>query len=426
MNSDLKNSVKNEVAAAFAVLLVIIIGAVVSVSVSVAVSKSGSVPVNENISAEGEEYSEEADDDSAEFDGSLDDINDLVVDRHKLVRRENLNDEGKRIYDELYEAVSTHSSFVYYDNNSYSDERNDILGDIFNDILSYYVLTDHPELFWTQGGFEISAVNTASGAEYTYNVTYDCDKNKIPQYEKEIQAKAEEIISSVPNANNYEKALWVHDWIVDNTTYDNDVSWIIGEDKSFGASIYSLLVKGRSNCNGYSKTYKYLMDMLGIPCTVIAGTCTDGVLHGWNVIEFDGECYQIDATWDDPIGVRQAVHHNYFCITDEEMYKSRTVMDCISTPICTASKYNYYVYYGIFASEINSEVLDKAVKLYKEKENDYIELKLASSQMMDEAVKYITENEEFDVVLRDNGFKGSTSINYSKYDDTFVVEVSLN
>lgn len=58
--------------------------------------------------------------------------------------------------------------------------------------------------------------------------------------------------------------------------------------------------------------YKYFMDIIGVPCTVIIGTCTNGERHAWNIVEFGGEYYQLDATWDDPVGGEQKLHHNYF------------------------------------------------------------------------------------------------------------------
>lgn len=116
----------------------------------------------------------------------------------------------------------------------------------------------------------------------------------------------------MPSTGKYEQAVWIHDYIVRNTVYNDDQAWATGKEKDFGASIYALLIKNESNCNGYSKMYKYFMDIIGVPCTVIIGTCTNGERHAWNIVEFGGEYYQLDATWDDPVGGEQKLHHNYF------------------------------------------------------------------------------------------------------------------
>ena len=303
----------------------------------------------------------------------------------------------------MYEATKNRTDFVYVDDDEYSDERCDALSDIFVKLLGYFVLMDHPELFWTNGGISVTSLPSDAGTEYRVTVLSDCDENNIDTYKTEIEAKAQEIIKSVPTGSDYEKALWVHDYIVENTTYNNDVSWFVGKEKNFSASIYSLLLKNESNCNGYSKTYKYLMDMLDIPCTVVAGVCNDGVLHAWNIIELDGEYYQVDTTWDDPVGGKQAVHHNYFCITDEEMYKSRTIDSATSAPVCTATKMNYHVYNNLYAEEINDTVFSNAIDLYLKNNEDQIEIKFSSSDLVSQTEKYINSSNKFQKLLVQKG-----------------------
>lgn len=418
---NLSSNVKNQVAIAFAILVIIALFNVLSFSAVVfsdgdtsGVEDTNSV---DNVNTQNNE----------EYAGpeKINSINDLIEDNHKLSRRDNLNEKGKNLYDQLYEATKNRTDFVYVDDDEYSDERCDALSDIFVKLLGYFVLMDHPELFWTNGGISVTSLPSGAGTEYRVTVLSDCDENNIDTYKTEIEAKAQEIIKSVPMGSDYEKALWVHDYIVENTTYNNDVSWFVGKEKNFSASIYSLLLKNESNCNGYSKTYKYLMDMLDIPCTVVAGVCNDGVLHAWNIIELDGEYYQVDTTWDDPVGGKQAVHHNYFCITDEEMYKSRTIDSATSAPVCTATKMNYHVYNNLYAEEINDTVFSNAIDLYLKNNEDQIEIKFSSSDLVSHAEKYINSSNKFQKLLVQKGINSNTQVSYSNYDDTNVMEIII-
>ena len=55
-------------------------------------------------------------------------------------------------------------------------------------------------------------------------------------------------------------------------------------------NIISVFLEGRTVCQGYACATKYLMDLLGIPCTIVTGTA-NGEPHAWNLIELDGAYY---------------------------------------------------------------------------------------------------------------------------------------
>ena len=422
-----------EIVVAIVLVIAIITGMVFSVGVDIAIggnNKAAPASAESTTAAADDDKSALADDNEEEkpnntdlSDLNLNSINDLTADNHKIKCRDNLNDYGKKIYDDLYQAVSREKDFEFTDNQPYSEERASLLGDIFNQLLSSFVLTDHPEIFWTQGGLESLATPAGNSTQYDISINYDCDKSKIKQYKKEIESKVAEIIGQMPSTGKYEQAVWIHDYIVRNTVYNNEQAWATGKEKDFGASIYALLIKNESNCNGYSKMYKYFMDIIGVPCAVITGTCTDGEKHAWNVVEFDGNFYQVDVTWDDPIGADQRLHHSYFCITDEEMYKSRETDSYLSPPICNADEYNYFVYNKLCFSEMNDSALDQAVQFYKNNKIDQVEFKMNSSQAKEQALNYVKSGLAVQKVLSENGMNAKESFPYSANDDMNVVEI---
>ena len=118
------------------------------------------------------------------------------------------------------------------------------------------------------------------------------------------QAKAE------TNGSEYEMALWLHDWLLDQLEYDNSLKW---------SSAESALARGLGTCQAYESAYSKLLTAAGITNSETRDTY-DG--HTWNAAKLDSEWYQIDCTWDDTSDNFYGdldQRHLYFCITDELM-----------------------------------------------------------------------------------------------------------
>lgn len=71
--------------------------------------------------------------------------------------------------------------------------------------------------------------------------------------------------------------------------------------------------------------------------------CKESTLHAWNIVNIDGEPYQLDVTWD--IGAtcqrKNTIDYTYFNLTDVMMARDHKA-DC-KLPECKATKANYYV-----------------------------------------------------------------------------------
>ena len=65
------------------------------------------------------------------------------------------------------------------------------------------------------------------------------------------------------------------------------------------------MVNGKCVCEGYAKSFKYLLDGLGIDSLFVMGKGNDGngnsENHAWNYVSLDNRWYAVDVTWDDPI-----------------------------------------------------------------------------------------------------------------------------
>ena len=78
-------------------------------------------------------------------------------------------------------------------------------------------------------------------------------------------------------------------------------------------------MQNKAVCNGYAEAMALLMTCVGIENQIVTGTA-DNELHAWNQVCLDGNWYQVDATWDDPLPDRGVfAGHEYFNVTDEIM-----------------------------------------------------------------------------------------------------------
>lgn len=150
------------------------------------------------------------------------------------------------------------------------------------------------------------------------------NKEEVDIAVNEINLVKEEIKKNILD-NNFAKILYVHNWIIDNTKYDTSLN------KPNNNNIYGGLVKKEIICEGYAKTFKYILDELDIPCVLVCGTGIDEngktEKHAWNYVYLDGNWYAVDVTWDDPIIIGKGTLNNtlrykYFLKGSEEFNKN--------------------------------------------------------------------------------------------------------
>ena len=118
-----------------------------------------------------------------------------------------------------------------------------------------------------------------------------------------------------------EKALAVHDYIVLNcqynwyiaTTSDNPYDKTKYSENVFNA--YGALVDKNAVCQGYAEAFNLIMKKLNCPAYMVTSTG-----HAWSMIQLDGQWYNVDATWDDPVPDKAGYcSHNFFLCSDEKL-----------------------------------------------------------------------------------------------------------
>ncbi|MDR0293433.1 MAG: hypothetical protein LBH95_04690 [Oscillospiraceae bacterium] len=195
---------------------------------------------------------------------------------------------------------------------------------------------DNPDLFWLDHLFYY----TYDGSGYVTSMTLTFFKNAVANiggYKRNFYNCADSILEYAMTFDNEIDMVKVcHDIL----THINAYEWA-----DMNQSAYSALCTGKSVCAGYSFAFLYLMQRLGIPCVSLYGYT--GEDHLWNMVCLDGDWYEMDVTWDDPIGNPSNIYYyNYFNITTRQMGNRRRYAISSPLPQAGGTYYSYYNYYG--------------------------------------------------------------------------------
>lgn len=124
----------------------------------------------------------------------------------------------------------------------------------------------------------------------------------------QIVNNAVDLCRQETNGSEYDMALWLHDWTLDQLEYDHSLNWCSAE---------SGLTRHQGTCESYQRIYSKLLDAAGIANGRITGNG-----HTWNAVKIDGKWCQMDLTWDDTSDNWYGdldQRHLYFGLTDELM-----------------------------------------------------------------------------------------------------------
>ena len=157
--------------------------------------------------------------------------------------------------------------------------------------FKFYVMDKAANLYYLRVNFNISVSD-----------------DKYPSVDSIVRSAVAEC-NSKTDGSEYEKALWLHDWLLDQLEYDKTLKW---------SSAESALTRGLGTCQSYESAYAKLLTAAGIENSETRDTY-DG--HTWNAMKLDGQWYQTDCTWDDSSDNWYSFdqRHLYFGLTDELM-----------------------------------------------------------------------------------------------------------
>ena len=177
---------------------------------------------------------------------------------------------------------------------------------------------------------------------YTLSFQYMEDAETIQEWRQETEDAVLSLCTTLfaQDMPDWYKVLLIHDYIVENCTYDEDA-----EDSGTYTTAnlaYGCLVEGTAVCEGYAETANLLFKAAGLNSYYVEGA-GESADHAWNCVEIDGDYYWVDVTWDDPVpaeGEEEGLYHTYFNLTDSELNTDHSWVSS-QYPSCTATTWAY-------------------------------------------------------------------------------------
>ena len=147
---------------------------------------------------------------------------------------------------------------------------------------------DHPELFYYGPSYRIQGDRRCT--------VYEFDRPHDTAYYlglvKKIKALFARDIDPMKDKGEYEKVLFVHDYLAKRVKYDKS------DPDSF--TVIGPLLLGHGACQGIALAALFLLQYLGVKAFFVGGKLKKGPLlyedHGWNAVEVEGKWCYLDVT----------------------------------------------------------------------------------------------------------------------------------
>lgn len=224
---------------------------------------------------------------------------------------------------------------------------------------------DKPHIFWLDNKFGY-ANTTGSTILQLYSFL---SADEVSRYSDELNLKIQELhLGLLSDMTEYSREIYIHDWLISNCNYADDVSKISDDFLSFTS--YGAMVNQKAVCEGYTRAMQLMLATVGIESLPVLGNGNEG-LHMWNGIKLDNEWYYVDATWND---TEKGSGYDYFNITTEQLLFDHTILPVYSqlteeqicgiddgvadsfnliVPVCSSTAQNYFVKNSLIVNDLD-------------------------------------------------------------------------
>ncbi len=216
----------------------------------------------------------------------------------------------------------------------------------------------------SNGEADFTFTMTASGAyRFTFHITDPATETASQDIEisievaddsypsvDQIAADAAKLCDDTDAKTDYEKALWLHDWLLEHTQRDESSEWVSAE---------AALTRGTGTSQAYANAYSKLLNAAAIENAILLDS--DGA--AWNVVKLDDQWYHVDCFLDDVETDSEDasdemegsnsidLNHLYFGLTDELIAKAHVshaekCKEADYTTLSTSLDCNYYAKHG--------------------------------------------------------------------------------
>ncbi len=232
----------------------------------------------------------------------------ILVDKYHLTMyfrswsEEDIMSYNDEFVNKLRDAMLDRQESVELSYRGDSTQVHEFVGEAINKVFEMddsNTTSDFDYLKYCYLGTEIKIQGMLDSYVVTYRFQYNETKEQTKQVDQRIASWMKAM--KLSQKSEYEKIKAIHDFIVNNATYD-----VEGKKNS----AYENLIHQSSVCQGYALVTYKMMKEAGIDCRIITGE-GKGISHAWNIVKLNSRWYNIDCTWDDPVSPDKKPHLEY-------------------------------------------------------------------------------------------------------------------
>ncbi len=225
------------------------------------------------------------------------------------------NFEVKSIEDikKVYYTVLNHGwdSFTFYCDIDYDnclDDLKEIASSDAKDDAYITLINNYVNPFNSYNSFNTQVLDD----EITISVDRVYTKDEIDRINDKIDVVLKDLKIDTSFITN-EDIKKVHDYIINNTTYDE--KYKTDEESPLSAKANGALLNNKAVCSGYTDAFALFLDRMNIPNFKV-----NSEEHIWNVVFFDNKWRHIDVTWDDD-EINKNNNRNFYMISTNELFE---------------------------------------------------------------------------------------------------------
>ena len=315
--------------------------------------------------------------------------------------REHLNADEKFAYDLIEAALLRKASSC-----DVSRVRRSV--NVLNVLMT--VLGDNPGIVY-YNKTRIYAVSGFLGKQLTFSGCMG--RSQAKKYEDALQKALEDAVWEIDKKAGDDKEILqgISEYLQRNVVYDDEelkaVSWGVSKHP-MSHTAYGALVNHKAVCDGFSDAYALIAQYFGFRCMVVDGKSSyrrnARVPHAWNIVEYEGEYFHIDATWDTNTYEAMKVYsYDYFGLDDDEVSLDHE-WNFRKTPKCNSSKLSYFRANNLYANS-ETQIEDLLCKMMKRKEKT-IQIKISPGIGLPADEKKFLEDKITSAAMKSNAYSG--------------------
>lgn len=348
------------------------------------------------------------DDDPVIGDCGIQTLQPILMDTCDKYHREHLKEALREDYDNLYAGLLEHKKAIRL-------EHVEHLETLFRSVN-----LDHPELFWCDYDYQVKILaDPVTEVYHTYLLpVYETKQKDVAPLQKKLEEATVPILKKARVLpDDYAKVKYVYDEILDHTQY-KDV-------EKNNQNILSLFLGHKTVCAGYAKGMKYLLDQLGIPCSVllVQDRSDPDQGHVINLVKLDGQYYYMDATYGD--SQTEASYHDmryeYFGMTSDEMLRIYEPKEAyVKTK---ATRDSFFARENLILHTYDEGAIRKLLARYIHDSNPCVSIKCANQNVYRQVKQLMGTSDRIWQLFEDAGY-ASAHLQY--YEDDHLYTFFLN